>query len=321
MNAQPLVQLKAQHHAPGYADAVPVLLLLERKKSSGKAVVVAWENDKQGGAPFEVDLTALRYVQNEKQDALARAVRLGHNRIVAQLLLDDPVLDPNGNSGLSLLSLLGDLPPHRSAAMFEVLIAHGADIDHHAYANDHGPHWTPFWNAVHDGNIDHAKRLLGHGASFDIPNPAPHQTPNYTVVHLAASCGLFETMMWLMHHPKCPPVAAQSVKDILLDRDDKVDPTTYGIDWNNGVKVPLLHLAASRGVEDEALAGQFVDWLLGTGEPWEQLDHNGHTAWEVAFRLNSGMRPIFATRRATSQAAVLDDATLTAPATSRRPRM
>lgn len=104
-------------------------------------------------------------------------------------------------------------------------------------------------------------------------------------------------------------------------RKDVVDPISYDISWNDGVAVPFLHLAASGGIEDPALAKRFVEWLLENGEEWEALDHNGETALEVSRRLGSGMSPIFGELQAKSQARVLDQSTPMVPATSRRHRM
>lgn len=296
--------------------------LVDRDDQAGKGTIEPWVNAPKSSGSIQVGLRELRYAgQSEHQEALERAVRLGHNRVVEQMLSTDPVLDANGSSYRSLLDLAGDAPATRAESIIKILLNHGAQINHHAFASSHGPHWTPFWNAVHDNAMDHAKRLLDHGASFDIPRPHPDQSQGYTVVHLAASCGLMEMVAWLVDHPQCPSFDVQSVKEVFQSRHENVNPNTYKVDWNNGLPLPLLHATACYGVEDKKLAARFVDWLVDTGEDWDALDFNGLVAWEVARRVNSPMAPIFGAKQAVYQAQALSIATPEPISPPRRPRM
>ena len=316
------VQLKREHHAPSGDDA-RVFLLLSRSDHQGKIQQLLGENPV--GPVLEVNLKELRRTDaSAEQEALARAVRLGHNRVVDKMLRADPLLDPNGSNVISLLSRMSRNTPNASAnRVIKTLLAHGADINHQAFTNDHGPYWTPLWNAVHDDQLDEIKRLLDHGATFDLPSAHPQQkNKNYTVLHLAASCGLWETFAWLLDQPQCPKVPNDELLYEFAGRQDRVDPVSYDeVPGNEGVAVPFLHFAASGGIEDPVLAKRFVEWLLESGEQWEALDHNGETALEVSRRLGSGMSPIFGEMQAKSQAGILDQSTLAVPKTSRRPRM
>ena len=321
-----LVQFKHEHHRPGLDHELRSFLLVSKTDTHGVIRHAPYGQDTAEadlGEPEEVPLERLRYAHaNAQTKALEQAVRRGHNRIVHTLLENDRLLDANGSRHRSLVDVVGVLPEKMARRMIGVLRSHGADLDHQAFGDDHGPHWTPFWNAVHDNNLPHAQMLAELGARFDLDQPHPTQSAYYTVVHLAASCGAAEMMMWLMAQPQCPAVANEDLLHELRARCDTVDPNSYEPEWGDGrVTVPLLHLAAAGRVDNLDLARQFVDWLLDNGEQWEAVDHNQETAWQVAQRLDSEMRPIFDAKLAQSQAVVLDAHTPAAAKATRKIRM
>lgn len=128
------VQFKRGHHAPGGGDA-PLFMLLFASGQKGQIRPLSAGHE---GQTIEADLKDLRA---SDQSELFQALDMAHNRIVDKLLSKNPLLDPNGSNLNSLLSRIGHLNDAAADRMLKVLLKHGADINHQAFENTHGPHW------------------------------------------------------------------------------------------------------------------------------------------------------------------------------------
>lgn len=325
MTAPLLVQFKQEHHQPGLDEHVRSFFLVSSTQTHGvirHAPFGEATPQSDMGQACTVALRELRYaLTNPHTHGLEKAVMRGHNRIVDALLENDPLLDANGSRHRSLIDCVGQLAPKAARKMIEVLMKHGARVDHQAFGNDHGVHWTPLWNAVHDNNLLLAQTLIDLGATFELAYRHPEQSTDYTAAHLAASCGSAEMMMWVLDHPLGPKADGAQLVWELRDHSGFVDPQTYVPSWADGVPVPLLHLAATMACENEALAARYLDWLLENGEQWDAVDHNGETACQVAERLNGSMRGLFARKHSQLQAMALETTTPEVHNGGRRPRM
>lgn len=208
------VQLKREHHAPN-GNSARVFLLLSRSGTQGQIQQVV--DEKKVGDVLEVNLKDLRRVEpNDEQSALVSAVQSGYNRIVDKMFTENPLLDPNGNNEIDLLSWLGSNSNVSANRVIKTLLKHGADINHQTFENGHGPYWTPLWNAVHDDRLEHVKRLLAHGATFELPisHPSkvadtlyciwlPHAVfgrplPGFLIIHNAPRCPTMNCYMSLL---------------------------------------------------------------------------------------------------------------------------
>ena len=290
-----IVELRSEHHSPDWAKARCFVL---NAIDGDQAHVVELMGGQPTGDPLVFPARDLRWYDTEHPNVvkLISLVRAGYCNKIEDMLNADPLLDPNGSNECSLISCLGWGNPAACVKTIQTLIKHGADINHQAFADEHGPAWTPLWNAVHDNNLAHVKRLIDMGSRLDLPVPPLYYDQKNSLFYLAADCERYEIFGWLLDQPNVPAPDSLGLRRHMIQKLGHSDPEQYVRSVvDDAVRIPLLHWLALHQFGDDVMGARFLRWVIDTGDDITARDHLGNTALDLAKKAGTSAARIMAT--------------------------